>query len=38
VKGTPTVLVTYKSKRYPLAGEGLFNYRWIKATLDDLLK
>jgi protein-disulfide isomerase len=38
VKGTPTMLVTYKSRRYPLVGEGLFNYRWIKATLDDLLK
>jgi protein-disulfide isomerase len=38
VKGTPTVLVTYKSRRYPLVGEGLFNYRWIKATLDDFLK
>lgn len=35
---TPTVLVTYKSRKYPLFGEGLFNYRWIKATLDDLLK
>ena len=38
VKGTPTVMVTYKSRRFPLVGEGLFNYRWIKATLDDLLK
>jgi protein-disulfide isomerase len=38
VQGTPTVMVTYKSKRYPLVGQGLFNYRWIKATLDVLLK
>jgi protein-disulfide isomerase len=38
VKSTPTVLVTYKSRKYPLFGEGLFNYRWIQATLDDLLK
>jgi protein-disulfide isomerase len=38
VKSTPTVLVTYKSRKFPLFGEGLFNYRWIKATLDDLLK
>jgi len=38
VKGTPTVMVTYKSRRFPLVGEGLFNYRWIKAVLDDLVK
>jgi protein-disulfide isomerase len=38
VPSTPTVLVTYKSKRYPLFGQGIFNYNWIKATLDDLLK
>ena len=38
VNGTPTVLVTYKSKRYPLVGQGLLNYRWIKGVLDDLLK
>jgi protein-disulfide isomerase len=35
---TPTVLVTYKSRQFKLDGEGLFNYRWVKATLDDLLK
>jgi protein-disulfide isomerase len=38
VQFTPTVLITYKSRKYPLYGQGLFNYRWIKATLDDLLK
>ena len=38
VKSTPTVVVTYKLRKYPLFGEGLFNYRWVKATLDDLLK
>ncbi len=33
---TPTVVVTYKSKQYKLAGEGLFNYKFVKATLDEL--
>jgi protein-disulfide isomerase len=32
---TPTVLLTYKSRQYKLDGEGLFNYKWMKATLDD---
>lgn len=35
---TPTVLVTFKSRQFKLAGEGLFNYAWVKAALDDLLK
>jgi protein-disulfide isomerase len=35
---TPTVLVTFKSRQFKLAGEGLFNYTWVKAALDDLLK
>jgi protein-disulfide isomerase len=35
---TPTVLVTFKSKQFKLAGEGLFKYTWVKAALDDLLK
>lgn len=35
---TPTVLVTYKSKQFKIFGDGLFNYRWVKAALDDLLK
>jgi protein-disulfide isomerase len=38
VASTPTVLVTYKSKKFPLFGKGLFNYQWVKAALDDLLK
>jgi len=38
VKSTPTVLVTYKSRKFPLFGQGLLNYTWIKAALDDLLK
>ena len=36
LESTPTVVITYKSKQYKLFGEGLFNYRWVKATLDDL--
>jgi hypothetical protein len=35
---TPTVLITSKSKQFKLQGQGLFNYTWVKATLDDLLK
>ncbi len=35
---TPTVLITSKSKQFKLQGQGLFNYSWVKATLDDLLK
>jgi len=38
VPSTPTVLVTYKSKQFKLFGDGLFTYKWVKATLDDLLK
>jgi protein-disulfide isomerase len=38
VRSTPTMLVTYKSRKYPLFGEGLLKYTWVKATLDDLLK
>jgi len=38
VASTPTMLVTYKSKKFPLFGKGLFNYQWVKAVLDDLLK
>ena len=33
---TPTVVVTYKMRQFKLAGEGLFNYPLIKATLDEL--
>ncbi|MGO4880580.1 MAG: DsbA family protein [Bryobacteraceae bacterium] len=35
---TPTVVITGKSKQFKLAGQGLFNYTWVKATLDDVLK
>ena len=38
VASTPTVLVTYRSRQFRLFGEGLFNYRWVKAAFDDLLK
>jgi protein-disulfide isomerase len=38
VPSTPTMLVTYKSRKFPLFGEGLLRYTWIKDTLDDLLK
>ena len=37
VKGTPTLLVTYGIKRYPLSGEGALNYRLLKSFLDGLL-
>jgi len=35
---TPTLVITGKSRQYKLAGQGIFNYTWVKATLDDLLK
>ena len=38
VASTPTVLITYKSKHYRLDGDGLFTYKWVQATLDELLK
>lgn len=38
VQGTPTVLVTYRLKRYPVSGMGVLNYGLVKALLDDLLK
>jgi protein-disulfide isomerase len=37
VKGTPTLLVTYGTKRYPLSGEGALNYRLLKSFLNDLV-
>jgi protein-disulfide isomerase len=33
---TPTVVVTFKAHQYKLDGEGLFNYNWVKTTLDEL--
>ena len=38
VQSTPTVLVTYRLKRYPISGAGVMNYTLVKALLDDLLK
>ncbi len=38
VQGTPTVLVTYRLRRYPMTGYGVLNYTLLKALLDDLLK
>ena len=38
VQGTPTVLVTYRLRRYPMTGYGVLNYTLVKALLDDLLK
>jgi protein-disulfide isomerase len=37
VAGTPTLLVTYRLKRYPLGGVGVLKYPLVKAYLDDLL-
>jgi protein-disulfide isomerase len=37
VKSTPTLLVTYGMKRYPISGEGALNYRLLKSFLDSLL-
>ncbi len=38
VPSTPTVLVTYRLRRYPMSGVGVLNYTLMKAFLDDLLK
>jgi protein-disulfide isomerase len=38
VPSTPTVLVTYRLRRYPMSGSGVLNYTLVKALLDDLLK
>lgn len=37
VPSTPTMLVTYRSKQYPLSGPGALNYSLVKAVLDELL-
>lgn len=37
VPGTPTLLVTYRLKRYTLGGREVLKYEWVKAMLDDLL-
>lgn len=38
VASTPTLLVTYRLKRYPLSGAGAMNFGLMKSFLDDLLK
>ena len=37
VTQTPTLAVTYKTRRFNLAGEGLTHYDLVKAAFDDLL-
>ncbi|HWC97116.1 MAG TPA: thioredoxin domain-containing protein [Candidatus Sulfopaludibacter sp.] len=37
VPGTPTLLITYRLKRYTLGGREVLKYEWVKAMLDDLL-
>jgi protein-disulfide isomerase len=37
IRSTPTLLVTYRMKRYPLSGEGVLNYGLLKSFLDGLL-
>lgn len=38
IPGTPTLLITYRLKRYTIGGREVLKYEWIKAMLDDLLK
>ncbi len=38
VPSTPTLLVTYRMKRYTIGGTEALKYEWVKAMLDDLLK
>jgi protein-disulfide isomerase len=38
VQSTPSILVTYRLKRYPIEGQGVFSYSLVKSFLDDLLK
>ena len=37
VPGTPTLLITYRGRRYPLSGPGVMKYVWVKSFLDSLL-
>jgi len=37
IPGTPTLVVTYRERRYPLTGQGAMQYVWIKSFLDSLL-
>ena len=37
VPGTPTLVITYQARRYPLTGPGVMQYNWVKSFLDSLL-
>jgi protein-disulfide isomerase len=37
VPGTPTLLITFQGRRYPLTGKGVMEYIWVKSFLDSLL-
>jgi protein-disulfide isomerase len=37
IPGTPTLVITYRERRYPLTGQGTMQYVWIKSFLDSLL-
>jgi protein-disulfide isomerase len=37
VPGTPTLVITYRLKRYTVGGREVLKYEWIKAMLDDIL-
>ena len=37
VPGTPTLVITYNGRRYPLTGKGVMEYVWVKSFLDSLL-
>jgi protein-disulfide isomerase len=37
VPGTPTLVITYQARRYPLTGPGVMQYTWVKSFLDSLL-
>ena len=37
VPGTPTLLITYRERRYPLSGPGVMEYSLVKSFLESLL-
>ena len=37
VPGTPTLLITYRTHRYPLSGPGVMQYELVKGFLESLL-
>ena len=37
VTGTPTLLITYRTRRYPLSGPGVMQYELVKSFLESLL-